>query len=367
MEEARGRRQPGTGGTAQAGAVRAALAANDRLKLYLSVLQAAHDRAQRGDAPALDLARSPPSPGSMRPWLAQLPATAHREGKELHVAGLDRLAGLLAEDPVQPWRDRSKATRTSTRAVRTGAPGWPSSPRTRCRRLAPRAHQRQARQDDSLHLLVMDLHKSLNRLAAELSSETIDGAHVAGGFGRSPRIAAFMRGLNSDPCAQARPSRAGYRRHPRRCPPAAAERYRHQRRPRAGDPGRGSARRAHLLRPPPPPLRLLPVAAVRGRRQLERAAGAPAPAQLRRHLLRRHRDLRPCADEEALCRVLEGIGARIVFPIDWNRARKRLEQFVGKTEAVAISPRPHAGASVTWPGWLSAASSWCSAPCRRSG
>jgi uncharacterized protein Yka (UPF0111/DUF47 family) len=43
-----------------------------------------------------------------------------------------------------------------------------------------------------------------------------------------------------------------------------------------------------------------------------------------------------CADEEALCGVLEGIGARIVFLIDWNRARKRLEQFVGKTDAVAI-------------------------------
>ena len=43
-----------------------------------------------------------------------------------------------------------------------------------------------------------------------------------------------------------------------------------------------------------------------------------------------------CADEATLQQVLEGIGARIVFLIDWNRARKRLEQFVGKTDAVAI-------------------------------
>ena len=50
--------------------VRAALAANDRLKLYLSVLQAAHDRAQRGDAPALDLAREFAAAGVDAPWLA---------------------------------------------------------------------------------------------------------------------------------------------------------------------------------------------------------------------------------------------------------------------------------------------------------
>ena len=50
--------------------VRAALAANDRLKLYLSVLQAAHDRAQRGDAPALDRAREFAAAGVDAPWLA---------------------------------------------------------------------------------------------------------------------------------------------------------------------------------------------------------------------------------------------------------------------------------------------------------
>ena len=42
------------------------------------------------------------------------------------------------------------------------------------------------------------------------------------------------------------------------------------------------------------------------------------------------------SDETELLRQLEAVGARIVFLIDWNRARKRLQFFVGKDEAVAV-------------------------------
>ena len=50
---------------------------------------------------------------------------------------------------------------------------------------------------DSLHRLVMDLHKALNRLAAECSEEIVSGAHV---FGLHPEdrapVESFMQGLN---------------------------------------------------------------------------------------------------------------------------------------------------------------------------
>jgi hypothetical protein len=50
---------------------------------------------------------------------------------------------------------------------------------------------------DSLHLLVMDLHKELNRLQHRLATETIDGARVYGvSEDDRPLIAAFMAGLN---------------------------------------------------------------------------------------------------------------------------------------------------------------------------
>ena len=43
-----------------------------------------------------------------------------------------------------------------------------------------------------------------------------------------------------------------------------------------------------------------------------------------------------CPDEAALHTALEGIGSRIVFLIDWNHARKRLQSFVEKDEAIAV-------------------------------
>jgi len=50
---------------------------------------------------------------------------------------------------------------------------------------------------DSVHLLIMDLHRALNRLAAETAVETLDGASVHRlDAGDRPRVAAFMRGLN---------------------------------------------------------------------------------------------------------------------------------------------------------------------------
>ncbi|WP_245454474.1 hypothetical protein [Bradyrhizobium sp. RP6] len=51
---------------------------------------------------------------------------------------------------------------------------------------------------DSLHRLVMDLHKQLNRLAASCSEEALDGAHVFGLHSEDrPAVAAFMKGLNA--------------------------------------------------------------------------------------------------------------------------------------------------------------------------
>jgi len=51
---------------------------------------------------------------------------------------------------------------------------------------------------DSLHRLVMDLHKALNRLAASHAQEALAGAHVFGLLPEDrPAVEAFMRGLNS--------------------------------------------------------------------------------------------------------------------------------------------------------------------------
>jgi uncharacterized protein Yka (UPF0111/DUF47 family) len=53
------------------------------------------------------------------------------------------------------------------------------------------------KRSDSLHLLVMDAHRAINRLQVETAVETIDGAqaHQLSSTGRC-RVKAFMRGLN---------------------------------------------------------------------------------------------------------------------------------------------------------------------------
>ena len=56
--------------------ITAALAANDRLKLYLTLQQAAQPHTEQPSVP----------------WLKDLPGTAYRTGKVLHVPDLVRLA-----------------------------------------------------------------------------------------------------------------------------------------------------------------------------------------------------------------------------------------------------------------------------------
>ena len=58
-------------------------------------------------------------------------------------------------------------------------------------------HVVQQNEHDGLHLLIMDLHKELNRLQQQIATESIDGACVYGVHeGDRPLIRAFMAGLN---------------------------------------------------------------------------------------------------------------------------------------------------------------------------
>ena len=60
--------------------IKSALAANDRLKLYLTVLQAAQTHADQPNAGRLDLSREFATAQVSAPWLHDLPATAFRDG-----------------------------------------------------------------------------------------------------------------------------------------------------------------------------------------------------------------------------------------------------------------------------------------------
>ncbi len=71
--------------------VKAALAANDRLKVYLTVLQTAAAHAAHPNQDLPDLTKEIANAGLSSGWLADLAATATRIDKELFVPDLSRL------------------------------------------------------------------------------------------------------------------------------------------------------------------------------------------------------------------------------------------------------------------------------------
>lgn len=317
--------------------VRAALAANDRLKLYLSVLQAAHGHASGKDAQPLDLSREFAAAGVKAPWLAQLPASAFREGKLLHVPELARLAGCLDEDLRQMGRpledDAAFVARVEHWCGWLGelAPDTLSAPQLHALTSGKRG------EEDSFHLLVMDLHKAINRLAAELSSENIDGAHVwQVEEADRARIAAFMRGLNS--------TRALKLKHPGLDTAATRD---GERLLLQNDIGTNDAH-VLVIQVEAREITLTYSDLHRRRFAFFQNLLAEVGANWGESQARTSTDLNAgetyfvgtahfaCEDEEGMHGALEGIGARIVFLIDWNRARKRLEQFVSKADALAI-------------------------------
>ena len=342
--------------------VRAALKANDRLKLYLSVLQAAHAHAHHPREAALDLSREIAAADitvrAEADWLHDLPATAASEADgALRVPDLPRLALRLADDLGVMTRplvegdgaDAAFAERVTHWQAELNAL---SGPVLAAAQIEALTHGQRAR-GDSLHIMVMDLHKALNRLAAGLSTDRIDGAHcwqLAGDDSDRPRIAAFMRGLN-----RTAPLKFD---HPGLDTAAT----------RDGDKlliqNDIGTNDAHVLviqvdtAAAPQVITLTYSDLHRQRFAFFQRLLAEVGAHWGQAEQRTTQGLNQgdayhvgtarfeAHDETELAQQLEGIGERIVFLIDWNRARKRLLHFVSREGAVAVleaSTRARAG------------------------
>lgn len=328
--------------------VNAALGANDRLKLVLTVLQAAAAHAMLPHQGLPDFRHEMAAAGLDVPWLRELAGSASRDAEDVLLPELPRLCGQLAEDLALMARPLLE-TETDA-ATRARCEHWlgrlaavqddvlsPALLLALTHGHRPKHGAAAAPEQDSLHLLVMDLHKQLNQLSATLSSEQIAGAHVWQlDEADRPRVAAFMRGLHST---------AGLKfKHPGLDTAAThdGERLLIQ-----NDIGTNDA---HVL--------VIQVSGLltsltysdlhRGRFQFFQQQLAQLGAQWSAPESRVDASLNhgeayhlgtarfEAVDEVALQQQLEGIGARIVFLIDWNRARKRLLNFVGKEGAVAL-------------------------------
>jgi uncharacterized protein Yka (UPF0111/DUF47 family) len=333
----------------------AALAANDRLKFCLSLLQLAVRHAQAPDAPAVDLGQERAAAGLRDSWPEEMVTASVQVDGEYELPQLARLKELVRNDlalMARPLTTADPATEFAPRAQALAA--WIAT--LHASRLGAGEIARfvdvAAAGPDTVHGLVMAMHRALNALAAVMGEERIDGAHVWGlRDDDRHRVEAFMRGL--DRTAWARFDHPGLETAATR----SGERLLIQ-----NDIGVNAA---HVL-----------VLAVTGsdivvtysdlhraRFEFFRQALSDGGAKWSVVEPRAADGLNggdtywvgtarfECANAAGLDEALAGIGARIVFLIDWNRARKRLRLFVEDRHAVAIL-REAARRETGHMGWL---------------
>lgn len=337
--------------------IQAALAANDRLKFVLTLVQAAATYAADTSAAPLDLRRDYAAARMDDPWLLEVVGSAWAEANRLHLAELPRICSLLQNDIALMARPLEGSDEAGHRGLLDRTAEWGGW-------LARHEGVELSQTDlalltggkrggeDTFHILIMDLHKALNRLAAEVASEVIDGAHVwQMGPADRPRVAAFMRGLNrtkglkfDHPGLETAATRDGAR--------LLIQ----------NDIGTNDAHvlviqveglvisltysDLHARRFAFFQAHLAEIGAVWSGVGARNTAGLNAGAD---YILGTARF--ECADEATLESRLEALGARIVFLIDWNRARKRLNLLVKKSTSVAVLTEA-ARQEVGHMGWL---------------
>jgi len=320
--------------------IKAALAANDRLKLFLSVVQAAAAHAAHPDLQMLDLAPEIGVAQSDAAWLRDMPATAIQVDSALRLPNLPRFAKRAAEElgvmarPVLEAHDNAFRERVQNWLAWLGKIDAGELTNAQLRALTSGVT---AGGEDSLHQLIMDLHRQLAELERSLATEEIDGAHVWQVLPEDrARIAAFMRGLNRTAPLKFDHTGLG----------TAVT--------RDGDKlllqNDIGATDVHVLVVQVQAMTITVNYADLHRQRFEFFRSMLEPLDVHWEGLQSKLDPAlnegqpfifgtarlECGDEASLDDALEGIGSRIVFLIDWNRARKRLLSFVGKDAAVGI-------------------------------
>jgi pyruvate, orthophosphate dikinase len=321
-----------------------ALAANDRIKYCLTLLQSAREHADHPDraAPSLQAEREASGVDDLSLDAVAAGSTLERD-HQLHIPHATRvhalivdnlrqmlkpLAAISAGDTREPvrddrWHRRLEQLLTSLPALEADrVPGDYVEILTRADRKA----------GDSLHLLLMDLHRELNRLQVDIAEESVDGATVYG-IAESDRtlVAAFMAGVNATaplkfdhPGLGTTATRAG-------------ERLVIQ-----NDIGTTDA---HVLVLHVVGLTVTVMYTDIHAERLRFFQSLLDPLGFEWNA----RTSAPSTSEYALCvgqarstdpsdltERLTRLGSRLVFLIDWNRARKRLGRFLKKADAIAV-------------------------------
>jgi len=180
-----------------------ALAANERAKYLLALLQTARARADSPAESFSDLHAERMACGIADPRYDDIVAeTVASGGDSYAVPYLSQLWPALCDDlqtMLAPFdaMERPEADLFRSRVQQlTAVPCYGEDGTIAGKTIAFLASVDQTR-GDSVHLLVMEMHKFLNRLQAEVATDTVEGALTYGVRGNDRSlVAAFMKGVN---------------------------------------------------------------------------------------------------------------------------------------------------------------------------
>jgi hypothetical protein len=319
------------------------LAANDRLKYYLTLLQAAHAHATAPHQPAQTLRTQREASGVDDASLDQVvQGSIDRGGHSIYIPGACAIVESLFEElrrmlePIRvagaahaDLRGRVEVYQRRLDDLVAHAPLCSDDQMTASTIRALTKLSGNGR--DTMHQLVVDLHWELNRLQTTISTESIDGAS-AYGVQDSDRglVRAFMKGIHE----------------------TAALKFDH---PGLGTTAARDSDRLSIqndLGMTPSHSVVIHVTdlsvAVRytdihhARVRFFQEMLQPYDVTWSVPPEAAGNDYEVCVGRftadarDRLERYLTFLGSRLVFLIDWNRARKRLARLVGKTEAIGL-------------------------------
>ena len=321
-----------------------ALNANDRLKLLLTLLQSAKQHAVTPQAKVLDWGKDFRNAGFAElDWVKDFATSAFLEDDALVVSNqpiffeqLQENLTLMARPVIEGHDPADQSLCDRCEAWHVQLKKFASTDSISSSTVSVLTHGDRSK-SDSFHLLVMDLHKRINAIASSISTENINGAHVWQVLPEDhPRIEMFMQGLHRT--APLKFSHPGL--------DTAATRD-NTRLLIQNDIGTNDA---HVL-----------VIEVRDKQiDLTYSELHKGRFEFFKTMLEEHdfsweifepvvteglnagkpyhvgKATYIAKNEQALQRALAYVGSRIVFVIDWNRARKRLQHFVSKQIAIQL-------------------------------
>lgn len=319
--------------------VNSGLEANDRAKYLLTLLQAAREHADDPSAAFSVLRDERLAAGVADDTLDQVIEQSRRESENVYfIPGGQRLVGSLVaavSDLIAPLVDAGEDRIDTSRldALRREIPDL-TGDRISGSYIARIASADRAR-GDSFHLLIMDAHRALNQLQVEIATEVVNGASVYRLAGDDRQlVSAFMAGLHrtaplkfDHPGLGTTATRVG-------------ERLLIQ-----NDIGQTEAHivviaveelGVAITYTDVHPRRLRFFQSMLGGFPVEwsDAHSSRGVAGLGAHHLITGRFV--ALDHDALCGFLQHLGSRLVFLIDWNRARKQLVPLVGPKDAIDL-------------------------------